>query len=418
MLRQMEADIANYEEQTGKKQPELRYRVEKERLTAYMGWRKVPQCHQHYQELAAIAQTLTVDSMVEDWLLTKAAYCHTYGTADECTRCFTSILQRRRQGKSLQQVATCYADVIALAKKHDQPSAAAALATMYQAWQDSIAVQRVEEELHAVQGQLDSTQVALADCQSAGTTKSAFIGILSTVALALAAALAFFILLWGKSRISLRRLKRELSFANDSNRLKADFIQHIGDHLAPSLDGIAQHASQAKGDVECLKDFLADVAAYTQMEQQLSEPYPQEATNVRTLCENVTKQVRQALPDSIVVDCEAPATRFTTCAEEATRLLADIALSTAQQPGTTHIHIEFKKRGPHSGSFLITNHGGSLNDEQRQSIFTAFSGTTCPGDSTSLRYPICALRALRLGGTLALDDEFRRGTRFVLKVEE
>ncbi|MDE6377777.1 MAG: ATP-binding protein, partial [Duncaniella sp.] len=82
------------------------------------------------------------------------------------------------------------------------------------------------------------------------------------------------------------------------------------------------------------------------------------------------------------------------------------------------ITLSFRKRGPGSYQFVVTDNGSGIPADQREKLFEPFAQAgdlTTDGDRLGL--PICALRARKLGGTLSLDPSVKRGTSFILSLK-
>lgn len=419
MMRRMDRDIDKYEQSSGAKQTALYYRVQNERLNAFIGWRQYEQGAQAFAKLQKIAIDLDNDSLLQDWLNVSSSYFKQHGTVEQSTQCYKDFLNRRRAGKSLEETDKEFQAVIAIAEQNKMKETSQELGLIYKAWQDSVAVERLEEKIQTLQQSYDECQETLDDRDSTITTNRVLIGILVVVALGLAGALVFFVFLSMRYRVKTNRLKANLKFARESNEQKANFINQISNRLMPHIEAIAEKAGdKAKAPVEELRDLLTDVQAYATLEQKGEHEYEHETITVRTICEEVAKMVHETASCDVPLTIEAPAIRFTTSPEALRQVLTHIIISTNQQPGTQKIHLEFRKRGPHSGTFVITNFGGTLPEESRESLFVPFQGDAVPGDNTGLGYPICQLLANRLGGGLELDPEFSKGVRFLLKVEE
>lgn len=416
MLNLMDADITNA---SCPDEATLHYRVQKERLATYMGWRRERESHEQFQRLERVAEGLQGDSIIQDWLMTKDDFYKQYGTADQRTQCYKELLEHLRQGKPLAETGAQFEYVISLADSRHYTTARTQLGMMYKAWQDSVAVQLVQDSLADVRSQYADSQATLAERDSTITTNRAIIGTLSVVALGLAAALVLVTLLWLRYRLKSSRLKKELKHEQASNEQKAHFINEISQRLTPQLDSIDRQATpQCKDAVADLRNLLTDVEAYAALEAAPSQTYERETLNVRTICDDTVREAKEASGTKVAVTADGPSIRFQIAGEPLRQVLTQLITSILQLPETQKVNIEFKKRGPHSGSFVITNYGGQLDDESRQSLFIAFQGSPIPGDPTGLTYPICYLLAARIGGELELDPEFRKGVRFLLKVEE
>lgn len=407
MMRDMEANIAEYERSSGKQQYKLRYRVMKERMLVYLEWNMSGKSKEYLDALGSMASHFTDEKDTEDWYLTQAMYYNKFGQGEKCAECYKSILSRRRSGKSLDETDKVFKDIMELAKKQNHASAKGYLASMYQSWQDSIATQKVTEELHKVQKLYTESQSELEDRDSSIIGLKALLWTLTLVSIALAAALVFFILLWIRGRVVVKNLKKSLAIANENNELKSEFITNVSNRLTPMLD-----------DKHSMEALLHDIELYFEQESKRDESFEIHEVNLGKLCESIMSNVKHQIPGNIETIVSCSGMLFKTNPEVVSDILSFVIKATSHQPGTQSINIDFKKRSAHSGEFVLTNLGGTLSEECRANIFAALKGDNCPGDNTGLGYPISSLKAFRMNASLELDTEFRKGTRFLLKVKE
>jgi len=78
------------------------------------------------------------------------------------------------------------------------------------------------------------------------------------------------------------------------------------------------------------------------------------------------------------------------------------------------IGLEFKKRGPHSHQFTVSDTGEGIPEEKREDVFKPFLEIRDLTTGDGLGLPICKQMALKMNGDLDIDPQFTKGTRFVL----
>ncbi len=83
-------------------------------------------------------------------------------------------------------------------------------------------------------------------------------------------------------------------------------------------------------------------------------------------------------------------------------------------PAGGSISLDFKKRGPHSYQFLVSDTGSGIPEEKREDIFKPFLEIRDLTTGDGLGLPICKQMALKMNGDLDIDPKFTKGTRFVL----
>lgn len=82
------------------------------------------------------------------------------------------------------------------------------------------------------------------------------------------------------------------------------------------------------------------------------------------------------------------------------------------------ITLEFKKRSAHTGQFIITDTGTGIPTEIKGKLFKPFAEIHDLTQGNGLGLPTCSLIAYKLNGTLHLDNEYKKGTRFVLELHD
>ena len=58
-----------------------------------------------------------------------------------------------------------------------------------------------------------------------------------------------------------------------------------------------------------------------------------------------------------------------------------------------------------------------LSEQERSTMFTAFSQSNGEAQNDGMLYPTCAIMAYKMGGELTIDESFHKGVRFILEVK-
>ena len=111
---------------------------------------------------------------------------------------------------------------------------------------------------------------------------------------------------------------------------------------------------------------------------------------------------------------DLPSIEIKSNVEQLERLLSYLLQGAAMHTSEGHIRLEFKRKGAHVCQFLITDTGCGIPEEIRDQIFTPFASTHDLLEGDGLGLPICALIATKLNGSLSLDTNYKKGTRFIL----
>ena len=86
-------------------------------------------------------------------------------------------------------------------------------------------------------------------------------------------------------------------------------------------------------------------------------------------------------------------------------------------PAGGKIGLDFKKRGAHTHQFIISDTGCGIAEEQRENIFKPFTEVKDLTQGDGRDYPSARADCRQNGyGSLALDNSYAKGTRFVLEL--
>jgi len=413
--RALDGMIAVEEQKTKKPAPELHYLVTKERLRMYMRLsNKQKECQEQLAKLEDWAEKANSNEVSEDLLMTKAGYFQKFGMNDKSLQCYKELVQRRSQGQDEKGVSQCFQDMLAQSKSNKNASLTRALEKLYTNWQDSIKAVKAAQELKALQDDYNASQNTLAEKESKISTQKGSIIFLCVLAAALAGALLFFIALMMKNVLQIKKLKTSLAIANDNNESKSKFINNIGEQIAPSLDAI--EAGQVKPHIKGLKALMQHIQTYMELESTREEFYETKDLNISTLCENILNKAKEAFQPGVVATLNVPRVNVRTNAEALENVLTYLLYNAAQHTESGKITLEFKKRSAHSGQFFVTDTGIGIPEEKRANLFKPFAEVQDLTKGDGLGLPTCALIAYKLNGTLRLDEEYKKGTRFVLEL--
>lgn len=412
--RALDGMIAVEEQKTKQASPELHYLVSKERLRMYMRLNNAEQSKLQIQRLEEWSAQAKQDALSEDLLMTKANYYQKFGMNDKSLQCYKELVQKRSAGKDEQGVDKCFQDMLIQAKGNKNASLTRTLERLYTNWQDSIKSVKAAQELKLLQDEYAASQNTLEEKESKISTQKGVIAFLCVLVVALAGGLLFFIGIMVKNIRQIKKLKKSLNIANDNNDLKSKFINNIGEQIAPSLDAI--EAGQTKTHIKALKELMSHIQTYMELESTREERYEMKDINISTLCENIMNKAKETFRQDVVPTLNVPRVNVRTNAEALENVLLYLLANAAQHTQTGKITLEFKKRSAHSGQFIVTDTGTGIPEEKRTNLFKPFAEVQDLTKGDGLGLPTCSLIAYKLNGTLRLDEEYKKGTRFVLEL--
>ena len=412
--RALDGMIAVEEQKTRKPAPELHYLVSKERLRMYMRLNNAEQSKLQIDRLEEWSAQAKQDAVTEDLLMTKAGYYQRFGMNDKSLQCYKELVQRRSKGQDEQGVDKCFQNMLTQAKGNNNASLTQALERLYTNWKDSIKGVKAALELKSLKDEYTASQNTLQEKENKISTQQGVIIFLCILVAALGGALLFFIGLMMKNILQIKKLKTSLSIANDNNTSKSKFINNIGEQITPSLDAI--EAGNVKPHVKGLKALMSHIQTYMELESTREEHYEMKDLNINALCESIMNKAKESFKPDVVPTLNVPRVNVRTNAEALENVLLYLLANAAQHTETGKITLEFKKRSAHSGQFIVTDTGIGIPEEKRANLFKPFAEVQDLTKGDGLGLPTCSLIAYKLNGTLRLDDEYKKGTRFVLEL--
>ena len=412
--RELDALIHAHEKGTKKQAPELHYQVSKERLRMYMRLNNAEQSKLQIEKLEDWANQAQQNALSEDLLMTKAGYFQKFGMNDKSLQCYKQLVQKRSEGKDEKGIDQCYQDMLSQAKLDKNPFLTRSLEKLYTNWQDSIKAVKAAQELATLQNDYAASQNILRQKESKINTQKGTIIFLCILAAALAGGLLFFIGIMFKSKLQIKKLKNSLTIANDNNEQKSRFINNIGEQITPSLEAI--ESGNAKKHVQALKNLMQHIQEYMALESSREEFYEMKDMNISTLCEGIMNKAKESFQPEVTATLNVPRMNVRTNAEALENILMYLLDNAAKHTQSGKITLEFKKRSAHTGQFIVTDTGTGIPEEKRANLFKPFAEVKDLTKGDGLGLPTCNLIAYKLNGVLRLDEEYKKGTRFILEL--
>lgn len=397
----------------GSGNPDLHYLVSKERFRMYSRINKANDAHAQMQMMESYARKSGKADVIEDMLIAKGAYAAKTGNSALALQCYKEVFNSRAKGKDDDGIDKCFQSMVAEAKSKDNALMASMLEKMYTQWKDSIASDRAAAELKSVKAQYAEAQEDIDRKATKIAVQWGFIIVLIVIAVALALALAFFVFVMFKNKIQISKLNNSLDIANNNNERKSLFINNIGDQINPSLEAIARGE---KSHVAALQNFMQHIKDYMVLENTREDYYEQTDINMERLCKEVVDEAKGCIKSDLPIKMDAHGITFPSNEEVLKQVLVSLVKELAKSSDTERISLEFKKRNPHTGNFIVTGIGLKIPADKRDTIFQAFAEVKDLTEDDGMTLPTCALMAYKLNGVLRLDEEFAQGTRFVVEL--
>ena len=413
LLRGAEQLVGTGEQKLKKKLPDLRFRINKERLQMYINTKNPARAKEQLNKLEETAKAAGNDSLSNDFLYTQADYYYTFGMNSQGDTAFKKLIEQYKQQKNYAKVDECYKTLISIARKANNAGLVARTYDKYIIWTDSVKALTAQDELNIVKKKYDESLATIQEKDDSLSAKQYIIIGLCILAAVLAAALAIGAVILLRFIMLTRKQKKAISIANEHNELKTEFIQNISSQMEPTLDTLDPKLP----GVQALRAFSGHIQELSELENSLSEPYEVQEKNISTFCESVMDKVRGKVQEDVTLTVNAPKLNVKINPEHLERILLHLLENAAEYtPAGGKIWLDFKKRGAHTHQFIISDTGCGIPEEQREDIFKPFTEVKDLTKGDGLGLPICSLIAAKMNSSLTLDGSYTTGARFVLEL--
>ena len=413
LLRGAEQLVGTGEQKLKKKLPDLRFRINKERLQMYINTKNPARAKEQLNKLEETAKAAGNDSLSNDFLYTQADYYYTFGMNSQGDTAFKKLIEQYKQQKNYAKVDECYKTLISIARKANNAGLVARTYDKYIIWTDSVKALTAQDELNIVKKKYDESLATIQEKDDSLSAKQYIIIGLCILAAVLAAALAIGAVILLRFIMLTRKQKKAISIANEHNELKTEFIQNISSQMEPTLDTLDPKLP----GVQALRAFSGHIQELSELENSLSEPYEVQEKNISTFCESVMDKVRGKVQEDVTLTVNAPKLNVKINPEHLERILLHLLENAAEYtPAGGKIWLDFKKRGAHTHQFIISDTGCGIPEEQREDIFKPFTEVKDLTKGDGLGLPICSLIAAKMNGSLTLDGSYTKGARIVLEL--
>lgn len=331
--------------------------------------------------------------------------------------------ERLRMYTRLKNAEQCYKDMLSYAEQNNNAPLAGAMRKLYTSWQDSIQTVKAAQKLTTLQQKYDENRQLLQEKEDKISTNLFIIIALCILTAILAAALVFLAALLFKHIRQVKKLKHSLGIANENNEQKSRFISNISTQIEPTLNTMEEatevfSAKILQKNIEALKKLMTDIQTYVTLEETREEHYPLKDMNINALCETIMEKAKANFKPEVEAVLNVPRVNIKTNAEALERILLYLLRNAALHTDNGKITLEFKKRSAHTGQFIITDTGTGIPTEIKGKLFKPFAEIHDLTQGNGLGLPTCSLIAYKLNGTLHLDNEYKKGTRFVLELHD
>lgn len=395
------------------KKASLFYLVTKERMQMYMKLKRSESARDQLNMMETLATRSASDEVNNDLLYTKAIYYYTIGQNAKGNAVFKEMADKLTAAKDYDKVDEVYRTLIDNGRKSGSANLVAQSYSSYMVWKDSTSAIKHADEIAALKQQIADDEASIADKDSTLTTRMAIIVGLCILAGALAVALVVGAIMLLRYIVLTSKQKKTINLANESNALKAKFISNISAQLEPTL----QKLDSRMPEVKALLDFSSHIQTLSDIENTKGEAVELANTNIPPLCESIMDQIRGKVKKDVTLTVNAQKMNANINKEYVSHILGHLLNNAAEHtPEGGTICLEYKKRGPQSIQFLVSNTGETIPEEQREDVFKPFREIRDLTLGDGLGLPICKQMALKMNGDLDIDPQYTKGVRFVLNL--
>ena len=279
-----------------------RYKTSHERLVMYIQMHRSDRALEQIGIMERHAAASGDESIKNDLLYNKAIYYYSFGQDAKGNAIFKEMAAKLTASKEYGKVDEVYQTLIASARKSGSGGMVAEAYSGYMAWKDSAHALQVADVTRTLQQQITEGQNTIEEKDSTLAARQRVLVGLGSLATVLAVVLALAVLLLLRCIHVIRKQKKTIRQANESNALKAKFISNISSQLSPTLQKLDAH----RPEVKAMQDFSAHIQMLSELEASMGETVELEETNLQPFCEELAAQIRDKVRNGVLVAVDAP----------------------------------------------------------------------------------------------------------------
>ena len=413
LLRRIDQSIESDAQKPASVKAGLHYMTTRERLQMYIKLRKTENAK---IQLATMEQQVNMagdETLKNDLLYNKTIYYYTFGQNEKGDAVFKEMAEKLTAQREYDKVDEVYQTLIANGRRSNSANLVAQSYSSYMVWKDSVSALKHADEVKALKQQIADNEASIADKDSSLTARQVVIVGLAILAVALAAVLVFGGIVLLRYMALTRKQKKTIRLANENNALKAQFISNISAQLAPTLEKLDSRIPEVKA----LQDFSRHIQTLSDLECTTDDGVEMDEVQVLSFSEGLMDEIRGKVKSGVSLKVNVPKMTAMMNKEYVSHILSHLLDNAARYtPEGGHITLDFKKRGPHTLQFLVSDTGPGIPAEKHDDVFKPFLEIRDLTQGDGLGLPICKQMAVKMKGDLDIDAEFTKGTRFVLEL--
>lgn len=394
--------------------PAVRYTIEKARYNTYRHFHSHANAFKSLTKMGQYARKAGSKEIESDMLFNEAQYYYSSGQDAKGDICISRLIKEFDTAKDYEAADKAYQEIIQRAIKSGDAKIVGHTYKNYMHWTDSIEAATADTQLAKVKKAYAASQKTIEEKDGTIAARTGWIVTFATLFGIAVAALVIGAILYLRILAKNRRMKKAVQAANAQNAAKSDILHNMSAQMGPTLERL----DQSDPAVRNLRGYVARIGELSDVEN--SSPDLKDSlqeVNLDTFCETIAAEVRPQLKPHAIITLSGTKSYAKINPDEVGKILTHLLENAAKHtPEGGKITLTYKKRGAKINQFIVTDSGPGVPEEERATLFTAFSSKCDLAEGDRLGLPICALRAEKINGTLELDTTAATGASFILTI--
>lgn len=364
--------------------------------------------------MGAYAKKAGTKEITSDMLFNEAQYYYSVDQNAKGDLCIARLIKQFDSSKDYKAADKAYKEIINRAVSSGDAELVEHTYENYMTWSDSIEAITADTELGKVKKEFAESQETIAEKDHTIAARTGWIVTFVTLFVIALAALGIGALFYFRILAKNRKMKKTVQAANAQSAAKSAILHNMSSQMEPTLERL----DQSDPAVQNLRGYVKRVGELSDVENSEGHSADSlEEVNLDTFCETIVAKVRPLVKPRVVITLNGTKGYALINPEEVGKILTHLLENAAKYtPEGGKITLTYKKRGAKVHQFIVTDSGPGVPEAERETLFTAFSSQCDIAEGDRLGLPICALRAEKINGNLALDPEVTTGASFVLTI--
>ena len=394
--------------------PAVRYTIEKARYDTYRHFHSHANALKSLTKMGQYARKAGSKEIDSDMLFNEAQYYYSVGQDAKGDICISRLIKEFDNSNDYEAADKAYQAIIDRAVKSGDAKIVGHTYQNYMHWTDSIEAATADTQLAKVKKAYAAAQQTIEEKDGTIAARTGWIVTFAVLFGIAVAGLVIGAILYLRILAKNRRLKKAVQAADAQSAAKSAILHNMSAQMGPTLERL----DQSDPAVRNLRGYVARIGELSDVEN--SNPDIKDSlqeVNLDTFCETLAAEVRPKLKPHVIITLSGTKSYARINPDEVRKILTHLLENAAKHtPEGGKITLTYKKRGAKINQFIVSDSGPGVPEEERATLFTAFSSQSDLAEGDRLGLPICALRAEKINGTLELDPAVSSGASFILTI--